>query len=52
MMWLPAAGLDRHTALIGLLPLSAPRLPNRGPSERIQDAIYRPICELRVNCGP
>jgi hypothetical protein len=46
MMWLPVAGLDRHTPCIGLRPL-----PDRAPSrplvharaERIQEAIYRPI---------
>jgi hypothetical protein len=47
MMWLPVAGLDRHTPVIGLRPLadSAPAgAPAAGP--RIQDATYRPISPL------
>jgi len=48
MMWFPVIGLDRHTPLIGLRPLSkrmalAPesQTPSRG-----QQAIYRPISEF------
>jgi hypothetical protein len=49
MMWLPIAGLDRHTAMIGLAPLPAlatARLPSDDQDKRIQAAIYRPICEV------
>lgn len=48
MLWLPIAGLDRHTPLIGLHPLpGAPQLP---PSrdERVQEAIYRPISDFHT----
>lgn len=53
MMWLPAAGLDRHTPLIGLQPLPDPsssRLLVDTRPERIQEAIYLPIsvCTHRV----
>jgi hypothetical protein len=43
MLWLPIAGLDRHTPLIGLRPLSDPDTSvalNGGPALQ---AIYRPI---------
>ena len=48
MLWLPIAGLDRHTPLIGLCPLpdlaTAPRLePQEGAA---QQAVYRPITPL------
>ncbi len=49
MMWLPVAGLDRHTPMIGLLPLSNLALPcssNYAPEKQIQEAIYRPISDL------
>ena len=49
MMWLPVAGLDRHTAVIGLKPLSDLSLSlssNYGQGKQIQEAIYRPISEL------
>jgi hypothetical protein len=46
MMWLPIAGLDRHTPCIGLRPLPDPS-PSRplvhARAERMQQAIYRPI---------
>jgi len=49
MLWLPIAGLDRHTPMIGLRPLSdagaALRL-DEGPAERVQQAVYRPISPL------
>jgi hypothetical protein len=46
MMWLPIAGLDRHTPCIGLRPLHDPAPSHplaHARSERIQQAIYRPI---------
>jgi hypothetical protein len=48
MRWLPVAGLDRHTPLIGLRPLAVPASgsSDRGRAPPIQDAIYRPISEL------
>jgi hypothetical protein len=51
MMWLPVAGLDRHTPMIGLerLPDLAPSRPSDdGGDERIQHAIYRPISEFHA----
>ena len=46
MAWLPIAGLDRHTPLIGLqtLPDSGSLVDRR--DGKIQEAIYRPISEL------
>jgi len=45
--WLPAIGLDRHTAMIGITvldgPASMPALPDAGG---VQAALYRPICEV------
>jgi hypothetical protein len=49
MMWLPVAGLDRHTPLIGLQPLPDPsssRSLVHARAERIQEAIYRNRYEL------
>ncbi len=49
MMWLPVAGLDRHTPVIGLRPLPDLALPcssNHARGERVQEAIYRPISDL------
>jgi hypothetical protein len=49
LIWLPIAGLDRHTPMIGLQPLSgveSSRSSDHGRKERIQEAIYRPISEL------
>jgi hypothetical protein len=49
LMWLPIAGLDRHTPMIGLQPLSdlvLSRSSNYGRGKRIQEAIYRPISDL------
>jgi hypothetical protein len=48
MMWFPAIGLDRHTPMIGLRPLSkrmALASESQTPSEG-QQAIYRPISEF------
>jgi len=49
IMWLPVAGLDRHTPFIGVRPLADP--VSSGPfvharAERIEEAIYRPISGL------
>jgi hypothetical protein len=52
MMWLPVIGLDCHTPLIGLRPrpdLVAARLSDHGDDGKVQQAIYRPIIEQRVN---
>jgi hypothetical protein len=49
MMWLPVVGLDRHTPLIGLQPLSDPasfRASNQGRTARMQEALYRPLSNL------
>jgi hypothetical protein len=49
MMWLPVAGLDRHTPMIGLrlLPdLAGTCSSNDHRGQRIQEAIYRPISDL------
>jgi len=51
LIWLRAVGLDRHTPMIGLEPL--PDLAGATPCERdhglrMQEAIYRPISELRI----
>jgi hypothetical protein len=46
MMWLPVAGLDRHTPMIGLQPLSdiaESCALNDQPGRLMQGAIYRPI---------
>jgi hypothetical protein len=48
-IWLPVIGLDRHTPMIGLRPLSkrmaaAPQPGNAPP--RVQQALYRPISEF------
>ena len=51
MMWLRIAGLDRHTPLIGLQTLSGPassHSPNHDAAPSIQDAIYRPLFDLRA----
>ena len=54
MMWLPVAGLDRYTPLIGLQPLPD-LIPSRplahARAERMQQAVYRPIsiCARRRN---
>ncbi len=49
LIWLSVAGLDRHSPIVGLAPLSD--LPLARSSLRVRDlgvqeAIYRPICEL------
>jgi hypothetical protein len=44
MLWLPIAGLDRHTPLIGLKVLSDAGVQLHGAlGEGIQEAIYRPL---------
>ena len=45
MMWLPVAGLDRHTPLIGLRPLAALGGVDAGGAS-VQHAVYRPICDF------
>jgi hypothetical protein len=49
LIWLPVVGLDRHSPIVGLAPLSD--LPSARASPqvrdvRVQEAIYRPICDL------
>ncbi len=49
LIWLPVAGLDRHTPLIGLQPLvagSLATLPNPAPDGFTQTATYQPITAL------
>ena len=47
MMWLPIAGLDRHTPLIGLRTLAKPRDP--GPSgAKQQHGIYTPLFDFQT----
>jgi hypothetical protein len=49
LMWLPVAGLDRHTPMIGLesrSELEAARFSNHDRAARMQEAIYRPICDV------
>ena len=50
MMWLPIAGLDRHTPMIGLHALSADVWlgPLNHRDQRIEEAIYRPICGVHT----
>jgi hypothetical protein len=43
LMWLPIAGLDRHTPLIGLAPSSGIAPEARRYGDGVQGAIYRPI---------
>jgi hypothetical protein len=46
MMWLPIAGLDRHTPVIGLEVLPDIRsLPRATCGEGVQEAVYRPLSE-------
>jgi hypothetical protein len=48
MMWLPIAGLDRHTPIMGLRVLSDPSPAQRGPDRPagVQEAVYRPISDF------
>jgi hypothetical protein len=46
MMWFPVIGLDRHTPLIGLRPLSKRMALASGAPTQGQQAIYRPISEF------
>jgi hypothetical protein len=43
LMWLPIAGLDRHTSVMGLAPSSRAMPEARSYGDGIQAAIYRPI---------
>jgi hypothetical protein len=48
MLWLPVAGLDRHTPMIGLQPLpdrAGSCSINHHPRYLMQEAIYRPISD-------
>lgn len=46
MMWLPVAGLDRHTPVIGIRTLPAPvAASGEAAGASIQHAAYRPICD-------
>jgi hypothetical protein len=52
MLWLPVAGLDRHTPMIGLRPLpdgatAQPAASGAG----FQDVLYRPISALHSTRG-
>ena len=47
MMWLPIAGLDRHTPLIGLRVLSA-MAELKSAAANLQHAIYRPIVDFQI----
>ena len=53
MMWLPIAGLDRHTPMIGLHALSAEaRVGALTHRDRpIEEAIYRPISGVHTREG-
>ena len=47
MLWLPIAGLDRHTPLIGLRPsATGSASTNSEPAPGAQWASYRPICDF------
>jgi hypothetical protein len=49
LMWLPIAGLDRHTPVIGLAPLhglTSTTSSTHDQNNRVQDAIYRPISDV------
>jgi hypothetical protein len=48
MMWLPVAGLDRHTPLIGLRRLPVPSAASlTGDAGKVQHASYRPLCDFQ-----
>jgi hypothetical protein len=47
MMWLPIAGLDCHTPVIGLRTLRQPHDPGAAGSN-LQRGIYRPICDFQT----
>lgn len=46
MKWLPIAGLDRHTPLIGVQVLNETETTALPVTSSAQAAIYRPICEF------
>jgi hypothetical protein len=50
MTWLPVAGLDRHTPVIGFRVLAAQTSVDPG-GESVQHAVYRPICEFQSAPG-
>lgn len=53
MLWLPIAGLDQHTPLIGLQVLPAPPSeppPARGPGRGVE-VVYRPITAFHTAGG-
>lgn len=43
MMWLPIAGLDRHTPMIGVAIVNDPNGAGLPPLAGAQEAVYRPI---------
>jgi hypothetical protein len=56
MRWLPVAGLDRHTPMIGLRVLRNSPAAGSSPGgrsggrARVQEAIYRPISDFATAC--
>src|SRR5262245_38344427 len=50
MMWLPIAGLDRHTPVIGLRTLAVPAGAHAEGGNPLR-AVYRPICDFRTATG-
>ena len=49
MLWLPVAGLDRHTPMLGLKPLSGQQAsPPLAAAPQMQNGIYRPIIPLHT----
>jgi hypothetical protein len=52
MMWLPVAGLDRHTPLIGLRVLSnAGERPQGTTTEGTHEGIYRPLSPRHIRAA-
>ena len=47
MMWLPVAGLDRHTPVIGFRVLPTQTSVDAGGAS-VQHAMYRPICDFQT----
>ena len=46
-MWLPVAGLDRHTPVIGFRVLPTQASVDAGGAS-VQHGIYRPICDFQT----
>jgi hypothetical protein len=46
LRWLPVAGLDRHTPMIGLAMLNELKSPGIPAPEGVQDAVFRPISDF------